>query len=171
MTKQQRQLLERFETVPAGLWIVALAIALVAGRYGWIYANRPAHGREIAAAFGSVGVFYGAPQLDSAGKRLTFAETGDKGYAVFLADASTGHKTPVYEELATGAMLDQNDLHVWPWAPDDSAFIYSAGARINICDSKLGKERGANQRSNKPGRAGLAFAPRLCPPGHGGRAL
>src|ERR1019366_7524908 len=93
---------------------------------------------EIAAAC-SVGLFYGAPQPDSTGRRVTFVETSDQGFAVFLADTSTGHKTDVCEEDALGPWGHFFDLHVWPWAPDDSAFIYSAGTQINICGPETGK--------------------------------
>ena len=140
MAKQWEKLWQRTRALPPGLWIVVMVMALVGGRYLWICADRPAHRQEIAAAFGSVALFYGAPQPDHPGNRVTYVETSDHGYGLFLADASTGHKTIVHEENALGSFGDHYDLHAWPWSPDDSSFIYSAAGQIVVCDPETGKD-------------------------------
>jgi hypothetical protein len=124
---------------PSGFTIVALVIILIGGRYFWLYAERPAHRQEIAAAYGSVGLFYGNPETDSAGKHIIFVETSDRGYGVFLTDTATKRKTIICDENGSGLWGDNFDLHVWPWAPDDSAFIYSKEGDIFVCDSATGK--------------------------------
>ncbi len=139
MAKQWEKLWQRMQVLPLGLWIVVMVMALVGGRYLWVCADRPAHRQEIAAAFGSVGLFYGAPQPDHAGNRITYVETSDHGYGLFLADISTKHKTIVREENALGSLGDHYDLHAWPWSPDDSSFIYSAAGQIVVCDPETGK--------------------------------
>jgi hypothetical protein len=122
-----------------GLWIALLVVLLLGGRYLWLRLDHPAHLHEIAAAYGSVGLFYAAPQSDAAGKRVTFVETSDHGYGVFLADTATGKKTLVVEESGSGDSHDRYDLRVWPWAPDDSAFVFSAAGQVNVCDPQTGR--------------------------------
>jgi hypothetical protein len=136
---QAPKLRRQIQIFPPGLWIAAIVIAMVGGRYLWIRSTVPVHLQEIAAAYGSVGLFYGLPQTDHAGNHLTFVETSDKGYAVFLADAATGHKMNVREGTLSGGSHDQCDLHVWPWSPDDRFFICSAAGQISICDPETGK--------------------------------
>src|ERR1700744_5208570 len=110
---------------PAGAWVAIIVLIFVGGRCLWIEMGRPAHEREITAAYGAVGLFDGTPQADGTGKRVTFVETGDKVYALFVAAASPGRKTVVEQEDASGPFGDDRDLHVWPGSPDVQAFAYS----------------------------------------------
>ena len=118
---------------PAGLWIAILVVFLVGGRLLWVSAQRPAHRQEIATAFGSVGLFYGEAQMNHDGSRFTYVATDATGFGLFLYDAATGRKQLVCEENNMGAWADSFDLHVWPWSPDDSAFIYSAHNQLILC--------------------------------------
>jgi len=137
MTVSQK-VLPRIRNLRPGFWVAALVAVLLGGQYLWIRLNRPAHRQEIAAAYGSVGIFYGAPQTDSTGKRITFVETADVGFGVFLCDTATGHKKNVRAQSFSG-MGDDFDLKVWPWSPDDRAFAYTDGGKMFICDGDTGK--------------------------------
>ena len=113
--------------------MIALAVCLVGGRYLWIWAQRPVHIQEIAAAFGSVSRIYGMPQLNHDGRKITYMATSDKGYALFLYDVAARRKQVVCEERGFGFNGDDFDIHAWPWAPDDSSFIYSLHDKLVIC--------------------------------------
>jgi hypothetical protein len=141
MAKQWEKLWQRVQVLPPGLRLAAMVIVLVGGQYLWVCIDRPAHRQELASAFGSVGIFYGAPQPDHSGNRFTFVETSDHGYGLFFADASTGHKTLMREETDSDSRLVsvRCALRAWPWSPDDSAFIYSEAGQISICDPATGK--------------------------------
>ena len=116
-----------------GVWIAAVVIILIGGRFFWINANRPAHRQEIAAAFGSARVFYGVPQVDHNGTQFTYVATSDHGYSLFLCDAITGRKRVVCEESNIGLHEDRfRDLFAWQWSPDDSAFAYSLHDKLVI---------------------------------------
>ncbi len=140
MIKQIQRFWDRMAGLPPGLPDYHRhTVLLVGGRYAWICAHKPAHREEIATAFGSVGIFSGAPQPDRTGSHVTFIETSDHGFGVFLADTVTSKKTLVFEEHGTGQDGDLHDLQVWPWAPDASAFIYTQAKQLIICDSGTAK--------------------------------
>jgi pimeloyl-ACP methyl ester carboxylesterase len=139
VARQAAAVRQRMRILPDGVWISALVIAAVGGRYAWMHAGRPEHGQEIAAAYGSTRLLYGLPQTDHAGKQLTFVATSDKGYAVFLVDTATGHKTNVHEGTLGGGSHDQCDLQVWPWSPDDKVFLYSESGQVSVCDAQTGR--------------------------------
>ena len=75
--------------LPPGVWIILAVVGFVGGRLLQVRASRPAHREEIAAAFGSVNVFNGMPQMNRDGSQLTYMATGAKGYALYLCDAAT----------------------------------------------------------------------------------
>jgi hypothetical protein len=118
--------------------IFIAAVALVFGRFLWIYCNRPPHRQEIADAY-SVRLFYGVPRVDSRGGNATFVATSDTGFAVFLVNTATGKMTAVKREDAMGEWGHFFDLKVWPWAPDDSAFIYTVGNELDLCRPETGE--------------------------------
>jgi hypothetical protein len=118
-----------------GIWIVAMVIVLVGGRVFWVSANRPAHRVEIATAFGSIGLFYGPVQTDSAGTRITYIQQGEKGLAVFLCDTATGHRQDIYDEY--DPLLE--NVRVWPWSPDDAYFSYSGTNNFAVCRADTGE--------------------------------
>ncbi len=138
-SKAKSQTLARWiRALPPSIWMIALAVCLVGGRYLWIWAQRPAHEREIAVAYGSTGLFSGAPQSDATGKHITFVETADVGFGVFLCDTATGQKRNV-RVPGTGSNEEDTHFRVWPWSPDDSSFLYSDTQHVFICDSQSGK--------------------------------
>jgi len=118
-----------------GIWIAAIVIFLVGGRMFWVGANRPAHRAEIAVAFGSIGLFYGPVQTDSAGTRITYIQQGEKGLAVFLRDTATAHRQEIYDEY--DPLLE--NVRVWPWSPDDAYFSYSGTNILAVCHADTGE--------------------------------
>jgi hypothetical protein len=111
--------------------VIAVA-ALVGGRLIWVKAGRPAHRQEIAAAFGSVRLFYGVPQVNPAGNRFTFVATGAKAYGLFHCDTATGVQQIVCEENF-GPVGDVPNLRAWPWSPDGRAFVYTLRDQLFVC--------------------------------------
>ena len=140
---KSRTLARWLRVLPTSIWVMALAVCLVGGRYFWILAQRPAHERELAGTYGSLTSFSGAPKSDKTGKRITYVANADVGLGIFLCDVTTGQKRNV-RELWANSDLNFPDVRVWPWSPDDSAFVYSAfvysdGRRIFISDAQTGK--------------------------------
>ena len=117
--------------------IILLAVTLVGGRYLWIWAWQPSHRLELADAY-SVSLFYETPQSDSQGRQVTYVGTADHGFAAFLVETATGRKVNVREQNALGPWGSYFDLQVWPWAPDDSAFLVSAGTQLQFCEPTTG---------------------------------
>jgi hypothetical protein len=138
--KQWARLRAGQRRVPVGWQVVALVLLLVGGRYGWVMANRPAHWLELAEAY-SINLFYGAAQPDSAGKRVTCVGTAEQGFAVYLVDTATGQKRKVQEQSAVGPWGSFFDLKVWPWAPDDRLFVFSASNHFYLCEGDTGRVR------------------------------
>ena len=138
-TKAKSQVLTRWlRALPPSIWIIILVVTLVGGRWLWIRESRPAHVREIAATFGMLNYFGGAPQSDQTGQRITYVTTAEVGMGVFLCDVATGQKRNVRELWAESDPVFPN-VRVWPWSPDDNAFAYSDGRRLFICDAQTGK--------------------------------
>src|ERR1022692_1967061 len=134
-----RKMIRRIQVLPSGLWITAIVIASVGGRYLWICVNRPEHLQEIVAAYGSVSVFEeDLPRSDSAGRRITFVKTAESGFGLYLCDTVTGQKRNV-QISASQPKGAYTNLRVWPWSPDDRFFVYSDAERILICNPETGK--------------------------------
>ncbi len=146
--------------LPAGLWVALAVGLLVGGRYAWILASRPADADEIAAAYGSVRLFYGSPQADSTGSHLIFVATADLGYGLFLADANTGHKTMVCNQ--TNYDDYTWNLHAWPWSPDDKTFAYSQAGKITIADPSGATLTNVNTATNLSELAWLSPSAFVC---------
>jgi F5/8 type C domain len=138
MPQRERSFQTWIKSFDPGIAILIAAIALVFVRYSWICFNRPAHRQEIADAY-SIRLFYGAPQIDSRGHNATFVGTSDTGFAVFLVDSAKRIPMAVKKEDALGEWGHFFDLQVWPWAPDDTAFIYTAGHELDLCRSETGE--------------------------------
>jgi hypothetical protein len=119
--------------LPPGVWIILAVVGFVGGRLLQVRASRPAHREEIAAAYGSVNMFFGYPEMNHNGSQFIYAATDAKGYALLLCDTSTGHKQIVCEESAFNGMGRNFDLRPWPWSPDDSSFIYTTHSNLVIC--------------------------------------
>ncbi len=124
--------------LPAGGWVVVAVIALVGGRGLQVAASGAGRRAEIAKAFGSVGLFYGRPQTDQTGERLTFVQQGERGLALFLCDTTTGRRRLVHEEKDTYA----KHLRAWPWSPGGDFFVYSAAGKIVVCRADSGETAG-----------------------------
>lgn len=116
------------------------AIAFIGLRLLWVEASRPAHRQEIADAFGAVRLFLGQPYMSHDGTRFTYAATAAKGFAVFVCDTATGRTRTTYEQTAHGDFLDTCDALAGPWAPDDSAFIYTTTTNLYVCSAILDKD-------------------------------
>jgi hypothetical protein len=115
-----------------GIWLITLALALVGGRLLWVNAGQPAHRREITAAFGSVRLFRGGLEMNRDGSKFTYVATGDTGHDLFLGDTATGQVRSLYKEHGGGTYGSTYFMRAWPWAPDDSAFIYTLQNRLVI---------------------------------------
>jgi len=132
--KPRAWLRQRASVIPAGLWVVMVVVALVFWRYCSV-SGMGMHLREITAAYGSTGLFYGVPQSDPAGKRITFCQMSDKGIGVFLLNVATGQKHLVHEKLPLDDVWQ--NLDVWPWSPDGKLFIYTH-KNIFVCAADTG---------------------------------
>ncbi len=128
-----------------GVWIAAIVIVLIGGRMLWVSTSHPAHRAEIAAAVGSIGLFYGPVQTDSAGTRITYIQQGEKGLAVFLRDTATGHRQEIYDEY--DPLLE--NVRVWPWSPDDAYFSYSGSNTLAVCRADTGEIAGQFEFGNE----------------------
>jgi hypothetical protein len=127
------KLWRRTTLLRSGVGIAVAVVACVGLRLLWLQAHQPAHGREIAAAFGSASLFYGVPQMNHDGSQFTYTATSDHGYGLFLCDAATGRKQMIHEEHVLGPWGSYYAFYAWPWAPDDSAFAYSLLDQLVIC--------------------------------------
>ena len=115
------------------IWLAALAVVLVGGRLLWVHAGRPAHRREITAAFGSVSLFNDFPKMNQDGSRFIYVATAPRGFGLFLCDTALGRKQMICEQTnGLGVFADGCYLRSWPWAPDDHAFVYSTQDRLFI---------------------------------------
>lgn len=114
--------------------VTVLVLVLFSARLIWLHCNRPAHSEDIATAYGSIGLIYGGAQASHDGRQFIYVGTSAKGFALFLFDIATNHKTIVFEENHPDSTLTEyfNDLKAFPWAPDDSAFAYFAHGRLII---------------------------------------
>jgi hypothetical protein len=133
-----------FELFP-GIWIAAVIVFLVGGGMLWVSANRPAHRAEIAAAFGSIGLFYGPVQTDYDGTHITYIQQGEKGLAVFLCDTTNKQRQHLYDEY--DPLLE--NLRVWPWSPDDAYFSYSGSNTLAVCRADTGETAAEFQLVNE----------------------
>jgi hypothetical protein len=125
--KQGRKLLKRAGCFPAGAWIAALVLLLVAMRFCWASVQRPAHLAETAAECGSFGALYGQPMPDRTGSRLAYAQSSERGVGIFLYDSTTRKSQLVHEY--NGPTRIHSLLPWWrflmPWSPDDASFAYT----------------------------------------------
>src|SRR5665213_782893 len=126
-------LARRMQFFPPGIWVIALAICLVGGRLLWIQLHLPAHRQEIIAALGSLNYFYEGAQMNRDGSRFIYVADGRIGRSVYLCDTATGRRQVVCEGTGKGEAHSLFNLHVWPWAPDDSAFIYVNADDLVVC--------------------------------------
>jgi len=129
-----------------GFWITVVVLIAVGGRLLWVRADRPAHFKEIIAAFDSANRLYAMPRPDHAGNRITYAQTTENGAGVFLCDTVTTQKQLVCEETVNGS--GDFEFDAGPWSPDDSLFVYSRLNMVNyppvqdlvICEASRGQE-------------------------------
>jgi hypothetical protein len=126
--------------IPPVRWLMVIfVVAVIGGRLIWIQGQRPAHLREIADAFDSVGIISGAPQVNGAGDKFTFIRSTTNGAGIFLYDLTKGQKQLLVEKQGSESD-DHPDLNVCPWSPDDKLFIYTRrGGGVFICDGETGK--------------------------------
>ena len=114
----------------SGIWITALVVVLVGGRFLWLWSQHPRR-IAIAEAFGSVGYLYGTPQSTRSGDQITYVQTTANGVGLFVCDTVTGERQLVFEEKGSEKYGAQ-DFTAWPWSPDDKLFLYTRGS-IAIC--------------------------------------
>ncbi len=108
-----------------GAGLVMLAVALVGLRLLWLRVERPAHLEENAAAYGSIGNFYGPVRMNHDGSQFTYVTiAADRGHALFLCDTATGKKGQIIEDRqGVGYFGDDFAIQAGPWSPDDSCFL------------------------------------------------
>jgi hypothetical protein len=133
---------QRTAFVRSGIGLVIVVVALAGLRLLWLQLQHPAHFKEITNAFGSVHLFFGAPQMNHDGSQLTYVATDDKRYALFLCDTATGRKQEIVRDEDGPANWERGfDFHALPWSPDDSAFIYSLQRKLVICPADTNMAR------------------------------
>ncbi len=128
----QLGLWRRITFLRSGAGLAAIVVVLVGLRLLLIQIGRPAHAKQIADAFGSVKLFYGAMQFNHQGSQFTYTATSDQGYGLFLCDAATGRKQLIHEEHVLGPWHTAFAFYAWPWSPDDSVFIYALHDKLVI---------------------------------------
>jgi hypothetical protein len=138
LAEQSRRFVQWICYGRSGLWIAALVVVLVVGRFLQMSSECPAHLDEIAETFGSVGYLFNTPQSDRSGSRITFIQTTTNGIAVFLCDTTTGLKQMINEKNG-GVVSGDLEFGVWPWSPDDRLFLYTRG-NILICRGDTGAQ-------------------------------
>jgi len=117
----------------SGAGMVCLVVAFVGIRLLWIQFHLPAHRQEIINALGSINNFYEGAQMNRDGSRFIYVGDGRIGRSVYLCDTATGRKQVVCEGTGKGENQNMFNLHVWPWAPDDSSFIYVNADDLVVC--------------------------------------
>jgi hypothetical protein len=102
-----------------------LAVALVGLRLLWLRIERPAHLEANAAAYGSIGNFYGPVEPNHDGSQLTYVTiAANRGHALFLCNTATGKKRQIIEDQqGVGYFGDDFDIQAGPWSPDDHYFL------------------------------------------------
>ena len=123
-----------------GLCVSMIVILLVGALVIRAYPGHESQRRQIAAAFGAVNTFYGVPQMNRDGSRFTYVATTDtRGCALYLCDTQTKQTQKIaFEEDGLGAWSDDYELRAGPWAPDDSAFIYTMRDKLIIYPTEPG---------------------------------
>jgi hypothetical protein len=129
MARPLAEIGRKFGNLPTGVKIGLLVVVLMAGRYGWICANRPPHRREITLAHATK-IFFNGPQADAAGQHALYVATAEHGIGVFMADMATGRTTEISATNQTARGMAYHDFTVWPWAPDGRAFIHTEDGEI-----------------------------------------
>ena len=124
----------RIWTCSPGLWIAG-AVILLAGILA--VQARPDHAtrrRHVAAAFGGANTFYGSPRVNRDGSQFTYvAITDARGCALYLRDTSAKQARQIaFEEDGLGDWHDTYEMRAWPWAPDDSAFVYTMRDKLAV---------------------------------------
>ena len=117
----------------SGAGMVCLVVTFVGIRLLWIQFHLPAHRHEIVNALGSLNYFYEGAQMNRDGSRFIYVGDGRIGRSLYLCDATTGSRRVVREGTGKGEYHNFFNLHVWPWAPDDSSFIYVNADELVIC--------------------------------------
>jgi len=120
-----------------------LAVALVGLRLLWLRVERPAHLEENAAAYGSIGNFYGPVRMNHDGSQFTYVTiAADRGRAVFLCDSRTGKKQQIIEDKnGVGIWNDDFDVEAGPWSPDDRSFLCVVSNRVMVCSAATNQEQ------------------------------
>ncbi len=155
----QKAISRRLSVVPAGLWIMSLAVLLAVIRPAWCHAPRPSNLNAIANETGSISyMFYrngntfgyrdafgthaDCPQLNHAGNQVAYCETSDNGGGAYICNLDTGEKKLVFEEMATNFYNGPStELAVHDWSPDDGKFFYSQhGSWMILYEAATGKQ-------------------------------
>lgn len=159
-----QMLCQRTAVIPAGLWIMALAV-LLAGIHplGGHFSKRTDldviadESGSISYMFYRNGVPFGyrdafgthadSPHINGEGSRIAYCLTSENGGGAFVADLITGEKRLAFEEMATNFYNGPSTvLSVHAWSPDNARFIYSRiGCGLNIFDAASGKTTAAVQ--------------------------
>lgn len=126
-----------------GVVLTVLAVGFVGARLAWIHIQRPAHLEENAAAYGSIGDFYGQAQMNQDGSRFSYVtRASDRGDALFVCETATGKKRQVIEDKqGVGIWNDDFDIRAGPWSPDGRCFLCLVSNRLMVCSADNNKEQ------------------------------
>ena len=116
----------------SGKGLVILAVLFIGLRLLVIQLERPAHFKEITAAYGADSLFYGVPQLSHSGNQFTFVKTSSKGYALYLYDTAGKQKEMICEENGLNRQHDTPDINAMPWSLDDNSFLYTIDDKLML---------------------------------------
>jgi len=125
-------LLRRTAFLRSGIGLTMVAAASVGLRLLWIHLHLPAHRQEITAALGPARMFYGDLQMNRDGSKFIYKATSDIGYGLFIHDSITGLTKEICDEPGRGSDYSYSDINAWPWAPDDSVYVYTFHDKLVI---------------------------------------
>lgn len=125
-----------------GLWVAGAVIAMVGIQAMRAHPDQVNWRRQVAAAFGAANTFYGSPQMNHDGSQFTYVATTDaRGCGLFLCDTRTKQARQIaFEEDGLGGWHDDYELRAWPWAPDDSAVVYTMKDKLAVCPLDTNKQ-------------------------------
>lgn len=117
-----------------GLLSAAMAVLLLFGWRGLVWANRPVHLLDIARELGSIGQFKDELFPNKTGTRLVYTQDTASGAGLFFCNIPNG-KAKLLGELKESE-FDWRRFGMLGWSPDDSLFAYALPTtkdKIDIC--------------------------------------
>ncbi|HZQ48147.1 MAG TPA: hypothetical protein VFC07_14115 [Verrucomicrobiae bacterium] len=129
--------------VPPAVWCgLIFVFVVITSKSGAFYNHHSSERAEIANAIGSIGFFYGLPQVDQSGSRIFYLRTSEQGLGLYSQDIAPG-KSTLLREWLTSEGKSLNGQSLLSISPDNTLIpvILSAEASKNsfeICDAGTG---------------------------------